>query len=126
MAWRATRSSGTSQGRLARVEPVEAVGGPPGVGRRGGDALLAGAVVEEAPGRVDEQHLARAEPAALDAAVAADVDGADLGAHGDEAVLAHLVAQGAQAVAVERGAHADAVGEDTPAGPSHGSIRAEW
>src|SRR5207248_11418488 len=80
--------------------------------RGGGRAVLPFVVWEHTATGVDEQHLAGAEAAALDEAVAADVDGARLRAADDEAVVAHGIAQGAEAVAVEGGAHADAVAED--------------
>jgi hypothetical protein len=101
---------------VAGAQLVEPVGGPPGVRRAGRDALLARDVVEKAAGRVDEQHLPRAEPPAPHLAVTADVDGPDLGADGDEAVLADLVAQRSEAVAVEARPDADAVGEHDAGG----------
>ena len=105
---------GHLQRRLPGGQAIEAVGGPMPVGGGGCDPFLAGVVVEEAPGRVDEQHLARAEPAPGHLAMAAHVDGADLGAHRHEPVVAHLIAQRAQAVAIEAGTHPHAVGEDHP------------
>ena len=64
----------------------------------------------------DVEHLAGAEPTPLHGAVAAEVDSADLRCAHDQAVLADGVAQGAEAVAVEGGPHADAVGEDEAGG----------
>ena len=118
MAWRRSISSGSGVCSMARPagHVAQAVGRPPGVGGARRQPLLAGGVVEDAPGGVDEEHLARAEAAAGDLAVAGHVDGARLRAAGDEAVLADRVAQGPQAVAVEGGAHADAVGEDQAGG----------
>src|SRR5206468_12263747 len=100
----------------AGVELAEAVGRPAGVRRGGGQALFALGVAEHAAAGVDEQHLAGAEPAALDETVAADVDGARFGAADDETVLADGVAEGTKAVAVEGGAHANPVGDDDAGG----------
>ena len=86
---------GAELGQLAQT-----VGGPTGVRGRRRDSLLAGVVVEHAASRIDEQHLARAEAAAGDLAVAVEVDRPGLRAGGDQPVLANGVPQRAQAVAV--------------------------
>ena len=113
----------------ARPRPtlVEAVGRPAGVGRGGGDALLAGGVVEEAPGRVDEQHLARAEPASAHLAVPADVDGARPRSTRRRSRPRRAgSAAGAGRCGRARAPTPMPSVNTMPAGPSHGSISAEW
>jgi hypothetical protein len=67
--------------------------------------------------RVERDHLPGRELAAVDAAVAVERYRAGLRRAHDEPVLAHGVAQRAQAVAVERGADDPAVREDQPGRP---------
>ena len=91
---------------VARPRRVVAAAGEPGL--HGGVVLHTGDV------GVDAEHVARAEPAPTDLAVALDRHRADLGRAHHEPVVAHLPAQRAQPVAVERGADAPAVGEHEP------------
>ncbi len=102
---------------LAGARATEPLG-PLGVGPQPGELALDGAVVLDRFGQrgVDAQHLSGAELAALHGAVAVHVDRAGLGRDDHEAVVADLVAQRAEAVAVEGRAHAHAVGEDQPRG----------
>ena len=82
-----------------------------------GEAQLAVVVEQHAAARVDEQHLARTESTARHRPVAVHVDRARFRAADDETVLAYRVAQRPQAVAVEGGSDAGAVGEDQPGRP---------
>src|SRR5438105_4491583 len=78
----------------------------------GGDLPLQFFVADDAALlQIDEEHAPRLEAALLLDALRRDVEDADLGRHDDEAVLGDVVARGAQAVAVEDGADAYAVGE---------------
>ena len=72
--------------------------------------------VEDGVG-IDAEHLAGPEPAAPHLAVAGDRHRPDLGGADDEPVVADLVAQRPQPVAVERRTGPAAVGEDEPGGP---------
>ena len=58
--------------------------------------------------------------------VAGSRSSTDLRGEDDESVVGHPVARRTQAVAVEDRADLRAVGEDDDAGPSQGSISAEW
>ena len=60
---------------------------------------------------VDEEHAARLQAALVQDVLGRDVEHADLGRHDDQVVLGDVVARGPQAVAVEHGADAHAVGE---------------
>ncbi len=106
------RSSVGLLDRPAEVHAPQTVCGPDAVGRKCAQLLLALVVEHHAPFRVDEEHLAGAEATPPHAAVTADVDGAGLRAAGHQAVFAYGVAEGPQAVAIERRPHAPAVGED--------------
>ena len=79
-------------------------------GRR--DLMLDLVVGDDASLRgVDQEHAPRLQAPLFQHAVGRDVEHADLGRHDDQAVLGHVVARRAQAVAVEHRADADAVGE---------------
>ena len=103
-------------------EAAQAVVGPPGVRRPPGQRPLDGGVGQEPPVSfktavgIDAEHLARAEPAPADLAVAGDRHRPHLGGADDEPVVADLVAQRPQPVAVERRAGPAAVGEDQSGG----------
>ncbi len=114
MACRRSRTAGSAVCSMFWPDGLvaEAVLGPAGVGAAGGQLGLVLLVVDHALVGGHVEHLPRAEAAALDLAPPVEVDGAGLRAAHDEAVVAHRVAQRAQAVAVEGGADADAVGED--------------
>ena len=64
--------------------------------------------------RIDDQHLARAKPAAPDAGTLGESEGARLRGAGDEPVVGDGVAQRAQAVAVEGSSDDPPVREDDP------------
>ncbi len=75
-----------------------------------------GALLDAVTGRIDDQHVARPEPAAPDAGTLGESEGARLRGAGDEPVVGDGVAQGAQAVAVEGSADDPPVREDDPGG----------
>ncbi len=82
---------------------------------------------DAALGWVDQQHLARAQAAGLPDAVGLHGEGAGLAGQDQPVVAGHVVAHGAQAVAVERGAHDLAVREGdgsraVPALREHGLV----
>ena len=79
-----------------------------------GEAVPDGVLLEAPIGGVDADHLAGTELAAAYHAVATGVDRPCFGGTRDHAVLADEVAHGPESVAVEGGAHPDAVGEDHP------------
>ena len=88
------------------------------VGVLGGDAVLELVVGDDALlGRVDQEHAARLKAALGHDLIGRDVQHAGLGRHHDAAVGGDVVAGRAQAVAVERGPDADAVGERDRGGP---------
>ena len=77
-----------------------------------GELLLELAVVDDAALLgVDQEHLAGLQPPLLDDAALGDRQHADLGGHHHEIIVGDDVARRPQAVAVERGADAHAVGE---------------
>ena len=85
---------------------------PLAVGMLAGGPLLDLLVVDyPAFLRVDEEHAAGLEPLLADDAVGGYVEDADLGGEDDGVVERDVVARGPEAVAVEHGAHARAVGE---------------
>jgi len=103
---------GRGHGAGAGVEIEQMLVTPLAVVRIGGDGGLHLAVVEELlVGEVDRDHAARAEAAGLDDLAGEVVHEAGFGGQDDVAVVEDLVAGGAQAVAVERGADDLAVGE---------------
>ena len=61
--------------------------------------------------QIDEEHAARLQAALRQHALRRDVEDADLGRHDDQVVLGDVIARRPQAVAVEHGADAHAVGE---------------
>ena len=79
----------------------------------GGRHLVLDLVVADDPALrgVDQEHAPRLQTPLLQNPLGRNVEHADLGRHHDQVVLGDVVARRAQAVAVERGADAHAVGE---------------
>ena len=99
--------------RLGQLVELHEVLVQPGlVGVLAGDALLELLVRDDLPeGGVDQEHAARLEPPLLHDRLGGQVEHAHLGGHDHQAVLGDVVARGAQAVAVQHRADADAVRE---------------
>ena len=97
-------------GQVVEVQQVVAQPLPVRVG--GGQLRLDLGVLDDPTlGRVDEEHAARTEATLLDHRGRVDAEGADLGRHDHQAVVADPVARRAQSVAVEHRAHDRAIGE---------------
>ena len=78
----------------------------------GGDLALDFVVGDDAAlFHVDQEHAARLQAALVQDSLRRNVQHADLGRHDDQVVLGDVVARRPQAVAVEDGADAHAVGE---------------
>ena len=82
--------------------------------RLGGDDLVSNVIAGEQASsrRIDGDHLAWAQPSLQNDRVLFQRHHPHLGPHDDDAVGGDLIAGGAQAVAVEGGAHKHAVAED--------------
>ena len=94
------------------VEVDEVLVEPLAVGALGGEATLDFLVLDDATLRgVHEEHAAGLEPALMHNALGRQIKHAGLGGEDDEVVLGHVVARGAQAVAIEHGTDELAVGE---------------
>ena len=112
----AARSRGPARGCPGRGRQVReadhVLADPVGVGLRGGDAVLQLLVGDDALLRgVHEEHAAGLQAALGDDLAGRDVQDARLRGHHHPVVRGDPVARRAQAVAVQRGAHEDAVRE---------------
>ena len=75
---------------------------------------------------VDQEHPARLQPALADDRRRVDVEHADLGGQHHQAVLGHPVAPGRRPLRSSTAPIWVPSVNTTQAGPSHGSISAEW
>ena len=74
--------------------------------------LGVGVLEDRPPRRLDEEHLAGAEPAPPDRVARFERHGAGLGGDGDEPVSGDGEGGGPEAIAIDQGAHPSTVGED--------------
>ena len=99
-------------GLIKRVNGQRLLGNPVAVGLFLGIAGAQLIVVDHATaGKIDLEHLARSQTAARQDILGAYLDGAHLARQHKAAVARHVVAGGAQAVAVEGGTQGTAVGK---------------
>ena len=99
-------------GLIERVDGQCLLGNPVAVGLLLGIAGAQLVVVDHAAaGKIDLEHLARSQAAARQDVLGAHLDGAHLACQHKAAIARHVVAGGAQAVAVEGGAQRATVGK---------------
>ena len=99
-------------GLVERVDGQRLFGDPVAIGLFLGVTGAQLVVVDDAAaGKIDLEHLARSQTAARQDVLGADLDGAHLARQHKAAVARHVVAGGAQAVAVEGGTQRATVGK---------------
>ena len=97
---------------------------PVGVRPARGDGALDLVILDDAAlARVDEEHLARGQPALLLDVLGLDVDDPELARAHHEPVVRHDDLPRPQAVAIQRPADLDTVREEHGGRPSQGSTR---